>query len=249
MNNRTPLTWRQALLAAAIGAAALVMVGLGIWQLGRLQQRRALNAEAAASLAQPPLELTGDEGPLPAEYTPVVATGVYDPDQEIVLRNRARLDSPGVHVLTPLRLAGSESAVMVDRGWLPYTEADPGRRAAYAPPAGEVTVRGIIRPSQARAAPFLPADPTLSPDQPRLDAWYWVNLDEIQSQVPYRLMRVYIEAEAGPAPSQLPVSGYEVDLSDGPHLSYAIQWFAFAAILVVGSWGLWRRRSSRPSGR
>jgi surfeit locus 1 family protein len=223
---------------------APVMVGLGIWQLARLSERRTLNAQIRARLALPPFVLTGapltDTAQL--EYRRVTAEGVYDFANEIVLRNRAYQEVPGVHVLTPLRIADGHAAVLVDRGWIPYEQAAPASRVNYQLPLGEVEVAGLARLSQSRASPLLPADPTLGPDLPRLDAWYWVNLEQIQAQLPYSLLPIYIELDEGTDKTQLPLAGYELDLTDGPHLSYAIQWFAFAIIAVVGPFILWRRQ-------
>jgi surfeit locus 1 family protein len=239
------LTWRGWLLAALIALVAAGLVGLGVWQLDRLGQRRAQNALVRSRLAAPPVDLNQTPaGGLP-EYQPVRLRGTYDFSQEIVLRNRAHLEAPGVHVLTPLRLSGTGQAVLVDRGWIPYTSAAVEDRRAYQQPEGEVALEGIVRPSQKREFSFLPADPTLSPDQPRLDAWFRVDLDQLQAQVPYPLLPFYVELVPGPDPTRLPISGYEVDLSEGPHLSYAIQWFAFALILVAGSVAVARQRRAR----
>jgi surfeit locus 1 family protein len=238
-------TWRGWLLAGLITLAALTMLGLGVWQLGRLGQRRAQNDLIRARLEAPPVELNQSPSAGVPEYQRVRLRGTYDFAQEIVLRNRAHLGSPGVRVLTPLRLSGIEAAVLVDRGWIPFTQAAPEDRAVYQPPAGEVTVEGIVRPAQQREAAFLPADPTLSPALPRVDAWFRVDVSQIQDQVPYPLLPYYVEANAGPDPQQLPISGYEVDLTEGPHLGYAIQWFAFALILVVGSLAVWRQQAKR----
>jgi surfeit locus 1 family protein len=236
------LTWRGWLLGVLIAALALGMVGLGLWQLDRLAQRRAQNAVVRERLASAPLDLNQQPGAGLPEYQPVQLRGTYDFSQEIVLRNRAHLDAPGVHVLTPLRLAGSDRAVLVDRGWIPYLDAERSIRRAYEQPEGEVALQGIVRPSQQRQYAFQPADPTLSPEQPRLDAWFRVDLDQIQAQVPYRLLPFYVELAPGADSSRLPIAGYEVDLGDGPHLGYAIQWFAFALILVAGSLALARQR-------
>jgi surfeit locus 1 family protein len=225
-----------------------VMTGLGVWQLQRLSQRRAENAVLAARLAQPPLDLNAVAAPRPEEYQPVRVTGSYDFAQEIVLRNRAYSESPGVHVLTPLRLTGSEQVVLVDRGWLPYTEAEPAARAAYQTPSGEVTVTGLVRLSQARTAAFLPADPTPSPDHPRLDAWFWPNLTEIGAQLPYPLLPFYVEADPPAVRGALPFPSHDYDLSDGPHLSYALQWFGFTATLLIGSVVLWRQQRRKAAG-
>lgn len=235
------------LLIVGLVILAPAMVSLGLWQLARLGERRALNAQIGARLDLPPLALTGVPLTNTAEldYRRVTARGVYDFANEIILRNRAYQEAPGVHVLTPLRIADGHAAVLVDRGWIPYDQAAPEVRAAYQTPAGEVEVRGLARLSQPRASPLLPADPTRGPGQPRLDAWFWVDLNQIQSQLTYSLLPVFIELEAEPDKAQLPVPGYEVDLTDGPHLSYAFQWFAFAAIAVVGPLIVWWRQRRR----
>jgi surfeit locus 1 family protein len=244
--------WLGPILFVLVVVGAVVMIGLGVWQLQRLGERRALNVQIRARMAQPPADLAHQSGGLP-EYTPVLAKGVYDFANEIVLRNRAHDQEPGVHVLTPLRLAGSDQAVLVDRGWIPYITADPTARAAYDGPPTPVTVMGLARLSQARTLLLLPADPTASPAAPRLDAWFWINIPQIQSQMPYPLLPFFLEAAPLADQSILPVSGYDdIDLSDGPHLSYAIQWFSFTAILIAGSLALWRqsrlRAGAAPSG-
>jgi surfeit locus 1 family protein len=240
--------WVGMVVAVLVVLAALVMTGLGVWQLQRLAQRRAANAVLVARLAQPPLDLNADPAAQPQEYQPVRVTGTYDFAQEIVLRNRAYAESPGVHVLTPLRLAGSERVVLVDRGWLPYTEAEPAARAVYQAPTAEVTVTGLVRLSQARTASFLPADPTPSADQPRLDAWFWPDLTQIQTQMPYPLLPFYVEADPPATRGPLPFAAHDYDLSDGPHLSYALQWFGFTATLLIGSLVLWRQQRQKASG-
>ena len=240
--------WLGPVILGAVVLAALVMSGLGVWQLQRLGQRRADNAVLAARLAQPPLDLNLAAAGRAEEFQPVVARGAYDFAQEIVLRNRSYSELPGVHVLTPLRLAGSDRVVLVDRGWLPYTEAEPAARAVYQSPAGEVTVTGLARLSQARTMAFLPADPTAGPDQPRLDAWFWPDLAQIQTQLPYPLLSFYLEADPPATRGPLPYAAHDYDLSDGPHLSYAVQWFGFTATLLIGSFALWRQQRRPPAG-
>ena len=237
--------WLSMLLVVLIAAMVWVMVSLGFWQLDRLRQRRALNERITAQLAVAPVDLNQTALPDLPEYQPVRLRGTYDFDQEIVLRNRAHQGSPGVRVLTPLRLAGTDVAVLVDRGWIPYEQAAPADRVAYQWPEGEVAVEGIVRPQQKREYAFLPADPPLSAEQPRVDAWFRIDVDQIQDQVPYTLLPYSVEAAEGAEPQRLPIGGYEIDLTEGPHLGYVIQWFAFAAILLGGSLALWWQRRGR----
>lgn len=237
-----PAGLRLALLAA-IPVIAVGMLALGIWQLVRLQERRASNALISARLAAATVDVLAIDlaaDPAAWEYRRARAAGEFDPAGEIVWRNQPRDGAPGVHVLTPLRLANG-AAVLVDRGWIPYLQAEPAVRARYAPPLGPVEVEGVLRPPLTRSADFLPGDPTPAPGGPRLDAWLWTDLGAIQAQLPYRLLPVILVQSPGPGSPGLPAASSSVELSDGPHLGYAIQWFAFAAIAVFGPLAYWLR--------
>jgi surfeit locus 1 family protein len=231
---------RRLWMTLLVIAGALGLARLGIWQLDRLAQRRAINSSLKARMAEPVLPLEGTAiDPDALEYRRVEVRGVYDAAQEIVLRNRELDGVPGVHILTPLRISGSEAAVLVDRGWIPRDLSDPAARREFAAPPGEVLVAGIARRSQENAGG--PQDPPLGPDRPRLDAWFRVNIAAIQQQTGYTLLPIFVEqqpaapsAEMPPGEAALPRPVATVDLGEGPHLSYAIQWFAFAIILVAG---------------
>ncbi len=213
---------------------ALILGRLGIWQLDRLAQRRAFNSALNARIAQPALALAGATlDPAALEYRRIEVRGVFDSAQEIVLRNRELDGTPGVHILTPLRLSGSDTAVLVDRGWIPRDQADPAARSAFAAPPGEMQVIGIARRSQDERASG-PQDPPLGPQRLRLDAWFRVNIASIQQQAGYPLLPIFIEQQPAPSDPALPRRVAAADLGEGPHMGYAVQWFAFAIILVVG---------------
>ena len=229
---KTLFTGRRLWMTLLVLAGAIVLARLGFWQLDRLAQRRAINATIDGRMAEPPAALDGSAvDPAALEYRRVTARGVYDPGQEVVLRNRSLDGAPGVHVLTPLRLSGG-GAVLVDRGWIPMGEAGAEQRRAYAPPPGEVVVEGIARRSQESG--FGPQDPAPNPGQPRLDAWFQVNIPRIAQQAGYPLLPIYVELQPAPGDPQLPRRVAATDLGEGPHLSYAVQWFAFAIILLAG---------------
>jgi surfeit locus 1 family protein len=231
---RTLFTGRRLWMTLLVIVGALVLSRLGIWQLDRLAQRRALNSSLNTRMAQPALTLRDAAiDPATLEYRRVEVRGVYDPTQEIVLRNRALDGAPGVHVLTPLRLSGSDIAVLVDRGWIPLEQADPAARSAFAAPPGELLISGIARRSQDESAGG-PQDPPLGPGRKRLDAWFHVDTARIQEQAGYALLPIFVEQQPGPGDPALPRRVATVDLGEGPHMGYAIQWFAFAIILVVG---------------
>ena len=229
---KTLFTGRQLLITLLVLAGVVGLCRLGIWQLDRLAQRRAQNALIDSRMAEPPASIAGAPiEPDTLDYRRVEARGVYDPAQEIVLRNRSLNGVPGVHIVTPLRLSGSDVAVLVDRGWVPLAQSSPEVRRAFAEP-GEVVVQGIARRTQEYRGG--PADPPLGPDRPRLDAWFRVDTARIQQQAGYPLLPVFIEQQPAPGDPELPRRSATTGLGEGPHLGYAFQWFSFAIILLGG---------------
>lgn len=225
------------------------MVGLGFWQLARLEERRAANAERLAILDQNPATLTGDVAdPAALAGRKVRLRGVYLGDDSVVLRGRKSGSGvEGVHLLTPLRLAGGERAVLVDRGWLPASQRSPAALAAYAV-GREVELEGIARAPQVRPdSPLAPIDAPL-PGEERIAAWVRVDVAAIQAQVDAPLLPLYVEALPGPGDPPLPRPADPRQLDEGPHLGYALQWFAFAAMLGVVYAAL-IRQELRPGGR
>jgi surfeit locus 1 family protein len=73
------------------------------------------------------------------------------------------------------------------------------------------------------------------PGQKGLDQWIYLNVGRIAQQLPYPVLPVYVQQSPDPNRSGPPVQQtVQLDLSEGPHLGYALQWFAFAIILLVG---------------
>jgi surfeit locus 1 family protein len=222
--------WTTLLVLVALG----VLVRLGIWQLDRRDQRRAHNAEIVQQLALPPLSLNDE--PLPEDltalkYRQVTVRGEYDLSGQVALTQQAWNVSPGFHLITPLVIAGGDqhpTAVLVDRGWLPVAELAPENWSQY-DVTGPVELTGYIRLSQTvRGAAQVSGAPQTE--------WYRVDVPAIQAQLPYELLPIYLQ-QVPPAGGNtaLPFRGeLEPDLSEGPHLSYAIQWFTFALILGAG---------------
>ena len=217
--------------------AILVMGRLGIWQLERMAQREDHNRRLAQGLAEPPISLNAAlPADLPAlEYYSAMATGHYDFAQEVLLRNQYSAEGqPGFHLLTPLMLDDSTQAILVDRGWIPLDQTSAEQRAVYAE-NGPVNVSGMLRRSQPEPVFGAVPDPQLAAGQTRLDFWMFINVERIAAQVDRPLMAGYLVAAPDPTRSGLPQRTLpDVDLSDGPHLGYAIQWFLFALILLLG---------------
>lgn len=214
----------------------IILINLGLWQLRRLEQRRALNAEVLAGLNQPVVTLTGEAvDPDALHRRRVTVTGEYDNEEAIVIRNRPRNGQPGVHLVVPLRIAGSDQAVLVNRGWIPDQAPQPDDLRQYEM-TGSVTVEGIAYRGQPRPDGFLvPTDPTPEPGQEGLTIWFRVDIERIQDQVAAPLLPIFIEQSlaADPTPEEPPLGAEAINLTEGSHLGYAIQWFSFALILAV----------------
>jgi surfeit locus 1 family protein len=216
--------------------AVTLLTRLGFWQLDRLEQRRAYNAEMARQLAEAPILLTGEDLPgEPAEWRhrQVRVEGAFDFSEQIILLAQNYQGRPGVHLVAPFRIAGSEKAVLVNRGWIPSREARIDRLPEFDEPGPRV-VTGTLQTTQAlprsasQSGPALPAGPQRE--------WYRVDIPAIQAQLPYELLPLYVqqnppEARDTEPPYQIAA---EMVLSEGSHLGYALQWFTFALMLAVG---------------
>ncbi len=239
--------WLLATLLVIAGAA--LCVRLGIWQLSRLEQRRAFNSRVLAQRDQPSLPLSGDA--LQAdlynmEYRTVQVTGVYDFSQQIAIRNQVWGNQWGVHLVTPLVISGSAgpTAVLVDRGWIPAEDYQSGNWSKYDEP-GSLTVHGVLRRPMQKAELGSRSDPTPAPGEAALKSWNFVNVQGLGQQISYPLLPVYIQQAPDPAWTGLPYrSQPEIEITEGPHMGYAIQWFSFATLLGVG-YPFFIRRSER----
>jgi surfeit locus 1 family protein len=211
---------------------ASLFVRLGFWQLDRLQQRRARNAVLAARLAESPLPI--DELRDTAAFRRASVEGDPDYASEIVLTGRSRQGSPGVYIITPVRRAGSDAAVLVMRGWV------------YSPDAATVDLTRWheTRRSFNGYVLSLPAA-VESPQQPAMGRKVRaLTRERVRELVPYPVATRYLVSQdsvTAAAADSTPARVAEPMLDDGPHLSYAIQWFSFAAIALVGSYVIVRR--------
>jgi surfeit locus 1 family protein len=217
---------RLSFVAFAVAAAA-VCLRLGIWQLDRRDERVARNSAELTERDKSPVDLSPDARPLP--HRRVRASGRYDFEREIVLRGRAFEGVPGVELVTPLRLPGRDTAVLVHRGFVPSPDAatiDPSVHRE----AANVQIEGLTLPipagSSGGGAPI---------SANGRETWRRLDLAALRSRLPYPVYETYVLIElpagGGGAPRRIPPPS----LDEGPHLNYAIQWFAFAAIALIGS--------------
>lgn len=237
--------WKTLLVLLAMA----VMVRLGLWQLDRLDQRRAYNAELAAKLAAAPLVLTGEDLPQPPaalRNRKAVVQGEYDYEHQIAVKNQNFQGQPGVHLVTPLRIQGSDRAILVVRGWVPAELAGVENWPQFEEEA-QGQLSGYLQTSQK-----MPGGATSAiPDDP-VAGWFRLDIEAIQTQMPYPLLPValQLEAEEGRPYNALPKRVEpDLSLSEGNHLSYAIQWFSFALIAGIVYIALVRQQEQKHHAR
>jgi cytochrome oxidase assembly protein ShyY1 len=236
-------------------ALVVFMIWAGFWQLRRFRERGELNRlyaerqEVATAdvgdVIAPGAPLEGDEVD-GAVFRRVTATGVYDASAEVLVRNRTQDGGPGVWVLTPLDL-GDGTALVVNRGFVPVSGTPGDLPAEAEPPSGEVTVTGLLQQTQARGR-FQPTDPA----EGTLDVLSRVDLARYQQQVDADLYPAWLllQQQAPPPTGDLPILLSPPEpFSETRHLSYAVQWFVFTAIALVGYWIILRRQARQEEDR
>jgi len=229
--------------AIAVVVAAVCMTA-GFWQLSRLHAKRALNAARRAALAAPPVTIEPDARGLGAlAGRKVVAFGEYDSTVHVLLSARFYKDDLGVELLTPLRLPGG-GALLVDRGWLEAGDGQNAAPSAVAEP-GPRRVVGLLIPIERRAN--MPPWRRLAGDAPERWSAHELDSASVAAHVPATLAHMLLVAlPESHAPEGLVRTGLP-ELDEQVHVSYAIQWFSFAAATIVGSLALAlrARRGSR----
>jgi surfeit locus 1 family protein len=220
------------LLVISICVAA-VCVRLGIWQLARRQQRLAMNERIRARIDAPAIPASRvDRDTTKSRFSNAIVSGTPDYDHEIVLTHRGHDGAPGVDFLTPVRVAGTDTATFVNRGWV------------YSPDA--VTVdRARWRDTVRAFSGYVDAFESRPADSVREGRIRKLSYEAIARVTPYPIRPFFVVAigDSAAAPPQM-IRLERPKLDEGPHLSYAFQWFAFAAISLVGA-GVVTARSMR----
>ncbi len=221
---------------------AIIFSSLGFWQLRRLGERRAQNAMLSSRRFRAPIDLnaiTADTAS--ARFRRVRVQGAYDYGNEFALTLRTRNGSPGVDIITPVLRAGTDTVLLVNRGWI------------YAPDGMTAELNKWNEGDSVNAIGFVETfsrGPAYVPRSPgRQRAYRWLDRATIESDLHRPVAPFYIvvapDSETGYAMSRAtPASERRANetpprveprgLDEGPHKSYAIQWFSFAAISILG---------------
>ena len=209
--------------------ATLLLFGLtlalGNWQSARAQYKRDLQARYDATAQQFPILAGG--APLDKNgvlYRKVEASGVFDPAHEILLDNRVHNGIAGYHVLTPLRISGSDMHVLVNRGWIAVGK-DRGMLPQIASVPGTVKLEGIALDPYTRYF-------ELSGAAPQGKVWQNLNFERYAASSGLRLQPILLQ-QGNDSGDGLLRAWPRPDTGIAMHTSYALQWYGLAATLVV----------------
>lgn len=222
----------------------------GFWQLQRHEQRTARDAIAQERLAAAPVPLDEAVAAALADVASgvpardafharrVVATGVFEAADEVLRRPVSRDGAPGYHVVTPLALADDPDGrrLWVERGWVPQELGRTVPVAEAAPPAGVVEVVGWLRAPDVPPTGWVATLAARDPAEGRLAQVAYVDLARLAGQVagPAVPAVVLLESVRPASPGTWPLAPEAPVLGPGPHLGYAIQWFAFTLVTLIG---------------
>ena len=227
--------WRFVLSRQWAGYLALTVIfaiaccALGTWQLNR-------RAEALAEVAR--IDANYDADPVPVgealpdlaafdvdqRWQVVALTGEFLVDDEVVVRNRPFGGSSGFEVITPFRLDDG-TVFMVDRGWI--AQNSQGRPSEAAPaPTGQVEVTARLKAGEDRIAGRTSTGVELAT----------IDLDELAERVdgPTYTGAYGVLVQSGADVDEPPLAAARPIRDEGPHLSYALQWYVFALLGFIG---------------
>ncbi len=227
MMRRFQFRWLPALVTLF---GVVLFLRLAWWQWDKAERMQAQQEVFASRAHHNPLPIGG---PLlkPDETAdlPVMARGVYEAEGQFFLDNQQAQGKPGVHVITPLHLEGSNTRVLVNRGWIGW-----GASRAVMPqvpvPTGIVMVQGVAFVPKIKKSAFTPNDMHDTPQlRMRLD------LTQLSQSLPYPLQPIVVLQDADNAQDSLvrhwPAPESKVQM----HRGYAWQWVLITCALVLFS--------------
>ena len=202
-----------------MAAVVALTLWLGNWQVNRAQEKRERQALFEVRMNDTPVRLTGAAPADGILYRRVHASGRWIPERQFYVDNRIRDGRAGFEVITPLALAGSDAALLVNRGWI-ARNADYPRAPRVDVPSGPVEVAGLATRPPAR---FL----ELSPQQVAGDVWQNLSIERYAAASGMKLVPVVVLQDPA-APGLAPVRETP-DAGVAKHVEYAFTWFSLAA--------------------
>lgn len=227
--------WIALIIAVPVGVVLCLM--LSDWQWNRWEGRKDANVIQQRNIAQPAVAVQTLMADSPGvddalHWRSVTATGQYLVADQVLVRKRPLNGTNGFWVLTPMKLTTGQ-VLVINRGWIPAGETALSTPTPPAPPSGLVTINGRLQASA--------AEPSKTSDMPRGQVAA-PNVAEIANAAGAPVIPAYVDLVSSTPPQATGLVPIPLpDLSEGPHLSYSLQWVAFAILFIVGLVLLLRR--------
>ncbi|MCR8923844.1 SURF1 family protein [Dasania sp. GY-MA-18] len=241
------INWPATVLALAL---LPLLLWLGCWQLDRAEQKRVLKALYSQRAASAPVPISQLENPADSRYQPLIVTGQYLPQWNLLLDNKIYRGSFGYELLTAFELDGGAADksqwLWVNRGWLKGDAARLSLPAIPPPPAGPQQLIGQLHIPQSTMMQ-LAADNNKK--WPRVTQV--LDIKHLQQEMQQAMFPYSLRLAQGAA-GVLERNWLVVNIEPAKHTGYAVQWFSLAAMAVIilllantNLWALYKQRKAR----
>lgn len=207
-----------------------VLLSLGFWQLDRARQKSELQALYDARMSDTPVSIGENiANPDDLRFYRVSVQGYYEPDYSILLDNRVHQGVVGYFVVTPMRIAGTQTRVLVNRGWVPLG-SDRSELPTVTPPEGLQHVVGVATVPHAKVFQLAPPPPLSGKWQP---VWQHMDMARYAEAVPFPIQPVVVLLDPGIEAGGFVREWKRLDTGIAVHQGYAFQWFSLAVALAA----------------
>ena len=208
---------------AALCALCLTLY-LGHWQQGRAIEKAALQVEFETRGAAQPIVLgAAISDPLASRYSRASARGEWFASGQIFLDNKFESDAVGFHVITPLKIEGTNRYLLVNRGWVARGNSYP-TPPSIPVPSGLVTMDGVLMLPGTR---FL----ELAPETIQGSVWQNLTVDRYRRESGRDVLPLVLLASN--TDNLLKPVSERPDAHAEKHVEYMLTWYSLAATIVV----------------
>jgi surfeit locus 1 family protein len=229
------------LASFAVLACLGLFVYLGAWQSGKGERLAQALAQRTERGQMGPLFVTGQQlDAVAVQDAPLRVVGTYDATHQIFLDNRQQDGQPGVHVITPLKIDGTDTYILINRGWVGWQL---GRTVlpVVATPTGRVDLTGLAMVPSTKKFFLIPDHPD---ERPQL--WERLDISRFASLLGHPLQPVVLQQTGGDAPDSLIRQWAPPEDRVAKHRGYAFQWYGMAVVLLILALAAAFRKAGRP---
>ncbi len=209
-------------MTLAVTPAIIVLLGLSVWQVQRLQWKEALLSEIDARMTSSPVALTSEFRELP-NYQAVVATGRFLKDQNLYVIGQSHEGRSGVRVFTPFE-TNLGQLIWIDRGWSPDKEHSLNAVTI----TGDITIEAVLKKYQEQQGAFKGGN------DPASELWFIVNPEEMSAHRGLKALKShYLQLAKPTSESAVPFVLPPTTNIRNSHFQYALIWLSLAISLLT----------------